>query len=159
VLCAQSSPTLGLKIGKVPDALFAQLPNLPKDGSVIVESAEANPSACAAGFRPLVLVPTPNAPELLAKLPPAKTLDPAITRAGRELTLSFDPNRKESTPPNEYLFPKGVLKAGGPPAVTIQLQPLDNGRLSLVLAFYADNSGKLERLTYDGRLGEIERKI
>ena len=73
--------------------------------------------------------------------------------------LAQTAQRKDNMAENTYLAPKGTFKPGGPPAVTIQLQSLENGRLNLVLTFYANNSGKMERLAYQGNLGAIEKQI
>jgi hypothetical protein len=162
-LLAQTVDSLGLKLVRVPDALQAQVPLLPKNQGILVESVAPKSLAWRGGLRRFDVIvaidakPVADA-EALEKLPPGQTAQLSIFRAGREMLLTFDPNRKENALQNEYLAPKGTLKPGGPPAVTIQLQPLDNGKLSLVLTFYADN-GKMERFPYVGQLSDIERQI
>ena len=85
-----------------------------------------------------------------------------LFRAGREMLLAFAAHRQDDGKEqlaNGVSAPKALIKPGGPPAVTIQFQPMDNGRLNLVLSFYSDNSGKMESLAYRGALGDIEQQI
>jgi hypothetical protein len=162
------NPDLGLALGKVPAALYAQLPNLPPNQGILVEALTHQAPAWRGGLRPFDVIvalgakPVTDAKsfgEQLRHLKQAQAVELQIFRAGREMVLTFDTSRKENTPESTYLIPKGSLKPGGPPSVTMQLQPLESGRLRLVLTFYSDNSGKMERLPYSGQLGEIERQI
>ena len=159
-------PSLGMKLGKVPEALYAQVPQLPKNQGILVEAVQPNSPAWRGGLRSFdIIVSVDSKPladaktadEKLHQLKPGQSVGVTLFRAGREMVLAFDVHRKEDS--NEYLTPKGLIKAGGPPAVTIQLQPMDNGRLNLVLIFYSDNSGKMEHLAYKGPLGDIEQQI
>jgi hypothetical protein len=168
-LCAQDpDAAFGLKLGKVPEVLYAQIPQLPKNQGVLVEIVLPQSPAWRGGLRRFDIVVSLDAKpctepkaldENIRRLQPGLGGKVTIFRAGREMELAFDANRKENALESEYLTPKGFIKPGGPPAVTIQLQPMDNGRLSLVLTFYSDNSGKMERLAYNGHLGDIERQI
>jgi C-terminal processing protease CtpA/Prc len=161
-------PSFGLKLGKVPEILYAQVPLLPKDQGILVEAVEPHSPAWRGGLRKFDVIvsldakPAADAKGLDDKLQHAKAgqnVEVTLFRAGREMVLAFDAHRKEMTPENEYLTPKGFIKPGGPPAVTIQLQPMDKGRLNLVLSFYSNNSGKMERLAYNGQLEDIEHQI
>jgi hypothetical protein len=158
----------GLKLGKVPEVLYAQIPQLPKNQGVLVETVVPQSPAWRGGLRRFDVIVSLDAQpctdpkildEKLRRLQPGQGGNATIFRAGHEMGLAFDANRKENARESEYLTPKGLIKPAGPPAVTIQLQPMENGRLSLVLTFYSDNSGKMERLAYNGRLGDIEQQI
>jgi hypothetical protein len=159
-----AGPSLGLKLAKVPDALYAQLPDLPKNQGVLVESVKPNSPAWRGGLRPFDIImsldsqPLADGKAAEKKLRQAKAgqgVGLVLWRAGHATVLAFDPHR----PDNALEATKGLTKPGGPPAVTIHLQPMDDGQLSLVLIYYSDKSGKLERLSYKGPLGDIERQI
>jgi hypothetical protein len=55
--------------------------------------------------------------------------------------------------------PKAYIKPGGPPAVSVQVQPLEKDRLSLVIHYYSDQSSKLQRFSCTGQLAEIESQV
>jgi len=163
-----SDPYLGLHFGKVPDFLYTHVPQLPKNQGILVEDVNQNSSAWLGGLRRYDVIlsvdakpmfQVQDAEEKLRTLKPDQSVEMSIFRGGREMILSFDAHRKQNAAENEYLTPKGFLKRGGPPAVTIQFQPLEEGKLNFLLSFYSDQSGKLERLTYTGQLGDIEKQI
>jgi hypothetical protein len=58
-----------------------------------------------------------------------------------------------------FAVSKALPKPGGPPAVTVEAEPLEQGKFRVVLRFYAANSGKLEEVPCSGSLGEIEAEV
>jgi hypothetical protein len=166
-LCAQApDASFGLRLGKVPEVLYAQLPRLPKNQGILVEAVEADSPAWRGGLRPFdVIVAVDTNPLVdsraidnrLRQLKPGESAALAIFRAGREMLLSFDGHSKQDAVGR--LTPKALLKPGGPPAVTIHLQPTENGQVHLTLSYYLDDSGKMEQLVYMGPLGQIEKQI
>jgi hypothetical protein len=163
LLAQTGDASFGLKLAKVPEAVYAQVPQLPKKQGFLVEAVQPGSPAWRGGLRPFdVIVSVDTKPladskavdENLRQLKPAWV---TLFRAGREMLLVFDANRKDDG--KETVTPKALMKPGAPPAVTIQFQPLDNGRLNLVLSFHSDNSGKMESLAYNGPLGDIEQQI
>ena len=157
--------SFGLKLGRVPEPLLAHLPALPKSHAVMAEAVEPNSPAWRGGIRRFdVIVSLDDQPPADPKAAEEKIRRDAgarvtLFRAGREMVLAFDANRPANAVESEYLAPKGTIKSEGPPSVSIQLQPMDNGRVHLVLTFYSTNSGKMERLAYDGPLADIEQQI
>jgi hypothetical protein len=164
-LCAQTPDTsFGLKLGKVPEVLYAQVPRLPKNQGILVEAVEPNSPAWRGGLRPFdVIISLDARPSVdsraamdkLHALKPGQSVVLGLLRAGREMLLAFDGHRKEDV----GRAPKALFKPGGPPTVTIQLQPTDNGEINLTLSYYSDNSGKMEQRAYMGPLGHIEQQI
>jgi hypothetical protein len=158
--------SLGLTLAKIPEALYAQMPPLAKNHGVLVEAVEPNSPAWRGGLRRYDIIMSLDSAKSPAdvnavaeKLKRAKLPKVTVLRAGREVVLAFDASRKDAVPEKDLLAPKSYLKAGGPPAVTVQVQPLDDGQLNLVLTFYSANSGKLESLTCDGTIENIESQI
>ncbi len=170
-LWAQTPETsLGLTLAKIPDVVYAQMPPLSRDQGVLVEAVEPNSPAWRVGLRRYDIITSLDSAKTPAdvnvvvdKLKRVKSTKVTVLRAGREMVLTFDPTRKDGIPDKDKdkdpLTPKSYLKPGGPPAITIQVQPLEEGQLSLVLTYYSANSGKLESLTYDGTMENIESQI
>jgi hypothetical protein len=166
---AQTTATpYGLKLGKVPDAVYAHVPQLPKNQGVLVEEVAPNSPAWRRGLRPFDVIVSVDAkpqadPEVVGKKlggpKPGHSAPVTLFRAGREMVLHADGTHKDNDLDDALSVPKGIIKPGGPPAVVIQLQPLDNGQLSLRLTYYSANSGKMEHMAYTGPLGDIERQI
>jgi hypothetical protein len=79
-----------------------------------------------------------------------------LLRGGKQATLLVD--LAAGAEADQHLV-KGVLKAGGPPAVTVEARPLQQGKLRVTFTYYSDGSGKLEQVTCSGSLGEIEAEV
>jgi hypothetical protein len=154
---------LGLKVGKVPDSLYAQLPQLPKDQCCLVEDVESESRAARVGLRRFDIIVSldkktvadaRSLEEQLSRLKKGQKALLSVVRAGKKIALPVDAHRTDND-----ANPKAAAKGGEPPAVTIQFQPMDHGRLNLVLTYASAVTGKMERLAYIGQLAEIERQI
>jgi hypothetical protein len=155
-------PATGVHLGPVPLALQAHLPSLEPGQGVLVEDIQANCSLAQAGVARFdILLALDGArlrdglhfSELLAEARIGQKRRLELLRGGKSMVLSFlqaefDPNR----------VPKGILKAGGPPAVSVEAQPLEPGKLKVVLVFYSPK-GKLERVTCSGSMVQIEAEV
>jgi len=80
-----------------------------------------------------------------------------LLRSGQAMTLqvSFAPSPSSIT----HESPKGTIKPDGPPAVDVEAQPLDGGKLRVIFTFYSTGKGKLEQLTCSGSLAEIQEEV
>jgi len=158
----------GFKLAKVPDAVYAQFPQLPSHHGILIEVLDPQSPAHRGGLRRFDIVLSIHTKALDARLPAefaalAKLLaappkEPAllsVLRGGKNLALEFPSSEKSADLPP----PKGFMKPGGPPAVSVEAQPLEKGRLNLVVRFYADNSSKLEQRSYEGALDDIEQQL
>src|SRR5438270_6277829 len=137
----------GLKLGKVPEVVYAQVPQLSNNQGILVEAAEPDSPAWRGGLRPFDVIVALDAQPLadsrgvvekLHQLRPGQSAAVTLFRAGREMVLAFDAHHKEDA--HDNWSPKALLKPGGPPAVTIHLQTMSSGRLNLILSYYSDNS-------------------
>src|SRR2546423_7683132 len=104
LLAQTADPSLGLKLGKVPDAVYAQVPQLPKNQGILVEAVEPNSPAWRGGLRPFdVIVSVDSKPlagskeadDKLDQLRSGQSAWVTLFRAGREMLLAFDAHRKE----------------------------------------------------------------
>jgi hypothetical protein len=154
----------GLTVARVPDVLYAQVPKLqPGQGLIVDEIAPGSMAAKVDLKRHDVLLKYDGQlirdRDQFNKLVRATKLDHkaplVLLRGGKEVTLDIALNTTELATLNV----KGAIKPGGPPAVAIECTSLDNGKLQVVLGYYAEKSNKLQTVTCTGSLTEIEQQI
>lgn len=155
----QNSDLVGVRLGPVPEALYAHMPHLPKY-AWLVEDVAADGPIHKAGLRrhDIILSVAGQSPKNSAELftnlleGAGKKLSLAIVRQGKErpLTLAL---------PSADSLAKSSLKPGGPPAVTVQAQPQKDGQLQLTIYYYPENSSKIERLSCQAPVADIEKQF
>jgi hypothetical protein len=147
----------GARLGPVPEVLYTHLPSLPRGQGAVVEALTRNSTLAQAGLRRYDIVLTLDGTTIHSPKHFVETLSAArpdqvhrlgLLRAGRPMTLTL--------PAAE--MPKSVLKPGGPPAVAIEAQPLQGGKLKVRLVYYSQ-SGKLQQVSCSGSLSEIEQQV
>ncbi len=153
------SAALGLQLSAVPEVLYYQVPILPQGhGLLVVRVAPDSPAARAGVLRHDVLLSVDgrkldksNHLEYLIAKQAQHKVSLKVLRAGKEMTLSLFPAVAAG--------PKALLKPGGPPAVSIEAKTLEGKRLSVTFTFFANGTGKLERVTCSGSLDEIKQQV
>jgi hypothetical protein len=159
---AETTTVAGARLGPVPEVLYAQMPALPRGQGVVVEDVESSSVLARAGLRRLDILLTldrkaiPDGKRFAAMLAAARPETPhrlGLLRAGRPLTLALTLPGPEMT-----AIPKSVLKPGGPPAVSVEAQPLRDGKLRVNFAYYS-SAGKLQQVSCSGSLKEIEQQV
>jgi hypothetical protein len=159
---SSNSPEVGLHLAVVPEALYAHLPQLPQGRGVLVEKITPGSIADKAGFRRYdVLLSVGGKPFQkdaqffnLIRQNRFKKTPVEVLRQGTPLTLTL------SLMPDEPPFDaKSLIKPDGPPAITVETKPLDDGKLRVTLTYFSDLTGKLERVTCAGTLPEIEKTV
>jgi hypothetical protein len=153
----------GLQLAPVPEILYAQLPQLPRGQGVVVKQIGPDiPSGLSNLLRYDVLLSYDGEPlrdvdqlnRLAVTSKPDQKAPLVLLRAGKAMTYEVALN-----PRNPATVAKGVLKPGGPPAVAIECTFLDGGKMQIVLDYYSEMNSKLERLTCNGSLPEIEQQV
>jgi hypothetical protein len=151
----------GVRLGPVPQLLYDHLPALPPGHGIVVEDVQPGSALAQAGLRKHDILLSCDGVRIRDGKHFGQMLTPAeqphrlaLLRAGREMTLAVNLPAADLDP-----MPKGLLKAGGPPAVTVEAQPLTDGKLRVVFRFYSPNTGKLERVTCSGSLRQIEDEV
>ena len=161
--------SLGLRLGIVPDLLYEQLPHLKRGEGVVVEQVETSSAAARAGLRrhDLLLTyggqPIQNPDhfhQLIRAAAPDQSRPLVLLRGGRETTLQVALPPALALPvPVIGSSPKGMIKAGGPPAVNVEAQRLEGGKLQITFTYYSQGTGKLEKLKCSGSLADIENEV
>ena len=154
----------GLQVGSVPEALYAHLPQLKSGEGLVVEQVTAKSPAAQLSFarhdillsydgQALRDVDQFNRSILAVRKEQKAPL--VLLRGGKELILDLALNSPDVLASNV----KGALKPGGPPAVAIECTYLDDGKMQMVLGYYAEKTSKLETVTCAGSLPEIEQQV
>jgi membrane-associated protease RseP (regulator of RpoE activity) len=154
----------GLSVVRVPDVLYAQVPQLQPGQGLIVDEIASGSLAAQFDLKRLdVLLSYDGQPvrdrDQFNKLVLATKLDQkaplVLLRGGKEVTFRVALNTTELATNNV----KGAIKPGGPPAVAIECTSLDNGKLQVVLGYYPEKSAKLQTVICTGSLMEIEQQV
>src|SRR4051794_37877794 len=163
---AKGEAALGLRLSPVPEVLSAHLPKLDPGQGVVVTDVKPASRAAALGLRRHdVIVSVGSHPvtsgddllERLSALQPGDRESLQIVRGGRGTSLSLAHVNNQATE-TDPAMPKSLLKAGGPPAVTVEMKPLSPGRIEASFV-YLNAANKMERLTLRGSLDEIDRQL
>ena len=157
-----SAPAIpGLKLGKVPDVLYAQVPGIPSGKGLLVLKVEPDSPAAKVGLTQYDILLSLSGNSLtdaeqfyrLAETSTqARKSSLRLLRGGKELTLHISGKTLAQTP-------KAILKPGGPPTVSVEAKPLDGNRMSVTFKYYANGGSKLERVECTGSLDEIKEQV
>ena len=154
----------GLELLPVPELLYSQLPQLPRNQGIVVEQVTAGSMAAKQDLQRYDVLLTYDGqpvrdPLQFQKLVRATKVDHkaplVLLRGGKEVKLDVALHTTERAVSNV----KGVIKPGGPPAVAIECTFLDGGKMQVVLGYYAEKSSKLQTVTCTGSLPEIEQQV
>lgn len=159
---AEPTPPLGLSLSPVPEVLYTHLPHLSRGRGLVVEKVTPRSPAQQAGLQPHdILVSYAGKPiaseaefRRLVRAQGARSVPLAVVRRGRPVTLHVSLN-----PADDAAGAMGVVKPGGPPAVTVEAEPREGGKLNVTFFYFSDQTGRQERVTCSGTLPEIEKQV
>jgi hypothetical protein len=167
---------LGVLFSPVTEALYDQLPQLPRNqGVLITHILPDSPGAHADLHRHDILLRYQDEKirdcEHLARMirddKPNRKVKLSLLRGGKEVsaeaTLGLGPVmriapafRASPTVPEP---PRGVAKPGGPASVSVSATPLEHGKMKVAIEFYQDGTGRLRTVTCQGSYTEIESEV
>ena len=179
--CADPAPDgdkgaayLGVLFGPVSEALYDQLPQLPRDQGVLVTQVLADSPGEKAGLHRNDILLQYNEKKirdcddlvrLLQADRPGGAVRLTLLRGGKEATadaaLTVGPairTVQEVKAPAGDVAP-GVAKPGGPAAVSVAATPLERGRLKVTIEFYPEGEARLKTVTCEGEPDEIAGQI
>jgi hypothetical protein len=165
---AKSALSLGLAVGAVPDALYDHLrvPNLRRGQGVLIRAIAPDSPVVESDLQRNDIVLSCNGTpvhdgeqlvRLLQATAPKGKARVDLIRGGQAMRVSVrlvSPVDTESPS-----FPKGLLKPGGPPAISVKAEALDGGKFQVTFAFFADGKGKLDQVTCSGSFKEIQAQV
>lgn len=164
----EMGPYLGVLFGRVPEALLAHLPQLPRDGAVLVTHVLPDSPAAEAGLKHYDILLQYNGEKirdgnhlvrLIQNSKPGKVVRLTLLRTGKELEsevkLTLGPVLKVAR--DEGPAPPGVAKPGGPPTVSVTAVPLDRNRIRVTFEY--SDLGRIQKVTCAGNAEEIDREV
>jgi len=156
---------LGLRLQAVPELLYEQLPQLKRGEGVVVEEVQPGSAAALAGLRRHDILLSYGGQILKS----ADHLYEQVRAGAQDHSVALVVLRGGQTTPLEVALAQAVpflansarasIKAVGPPAVNVEAQRLEGGKLQVTFIYYSQGTGKLERVKCSGSLTEIENEV
>ncbi len=165
---------LGVLFGPVSEALYDQLPQLPRDQGVLVTQVLADSPGEKAGLHRNDILLQYNDKKirdcddlvrLLQTDKPGRAIKLTFLRGGKETSadaaLAVGPAIRTAQEVKTGVgdTAPGVAKAGGPAAVSVAATPLERGRLKVTIEFYPEDEARLKTVTCEGAPDEIAGQI
>jgi hypothetical protein len=164
----EMGPYLGVLFSRVPEALLDHLPQMPREGAVLITHVLPDSPAATAGVKKHDILLTYNGEKirdgnhvvrLIQNGKSGQTVRLGLLRGGRETTvdarLTLGPMLKVAK--EEGNKAPGIAKPGAPPAVTVTAVPKDGNRLQITFEY--SDLGRIQRVTCSGNAEEIDREI
>jgi hypothetical protein len=148
---------LGLRLSAVPDLIYDQMPRLKRGEGVVIQEVSPGSAAARAGLRRNDIV--------------LSCAGQSVRDADHFTQLMRSDNSKsrftlvllrggQTVPVDVALdIPRASLKPLGPPAVDVQAQRVEGGKLRVTFKYYAQGTGKLQEVTCTGSLDDIENEV
>ena len=170
----QGPAYLGVLFGPVSEALYDQLPQLPRDQGVLVTQVLADSPGEKAGLRRNDILlqynekkirDCDNLVRLLQADRPGRAVKLTFLRGGKEASadaaLAVGPAiwTAQEVKTRAGDAAPGVAKAGGPAAVSVAATPLERGRLRVTVEFYPEGEARLKTVTCEGVPDEIAGQV
>jgi membrane-associated protease RseP (regulator of RpoE activity) len=168
---------LGVLITPIPEAVHAQLPDLPRGQGVMVNHVLPDSPAAQAGLRRYDLLLTYDGEKItdgehFARLiragKPDQKVKLVVLRGGKRMTvevvltlgpvLKIAQGNKPAGKDNSEA-PAGTAKTSPPPTVSVAAVPLDGNRLKVTIEYYQDGTGRLRSFDCAGTPAEIDSQI
>jgi hypothetical protein len=170
---------LGVLFGPLPEALYDQLPQLPRgQGVLITHVLPDSPAAKADLHRHDIVLSYDDTKvrdsEHFARLiqadKPERVVKLSLLRGGKEqsaeVTLTLGPVLRISQAKDAGSrvargvgVPRATAKPGSPPAVSVSATPLDNGKLRVTIEYYQEGTGRLKSIQCEGQPDDIDGEI
>lgn len=164
----EKGPYLGVLFSPIPEALLDHLPQLPREGGVLVTHILPDSPAFKAGLKKHDILLQFDTEKVrdgnhLARLIQSSKTGQAVKlllmRAGRELTLEakIDLGPVLRIAKEEGTKAPGVAKPGGPAEVSVSAVPMEGNRLKVTFEY--SEAGRIRSITCAGGPAEIDREL
>jgi membrane-associated protease RseP (regulator of RpoE activity) len=171
----EKGPYLGVLFTSVSEALYDQLPQLPRKQGVLVTYVLPDSPAAKAEIRKndiLLKFDDQNIRDcedfanLIRASKPDRKVTLQLLRGGKEMSveavIALGPALKiaDGTPRSDPAdVPKGVAKPGGPPPISVTATPLEQGRMRVSIEFLPEGAARLRTITCEGSTTEIDTEV
>jgi membrane-associated protease RseP (regulator of RpoE activity) len=174
----EKGPYIGVLFTSVSEALYDQLPQLPrKQGVLVIHVLPDSPAAKAEIRKNDILLKYDDQKirdcQDFANLIRASKLDRKVTlqlmRGGKEMsvdvTLVLGPALKVADADSRAGandstdVPKGVAKPGGPPPISVAATPLEQGRMRVSIEYLPEGESRLRTMTCEGSTADIDGEV
>jgi len=170
----EKGPYLGVLFTSVSEALYDQLPQLPRNRGVLVTHVLPDSPASKAEIRKNDILLSYGDEKIrdcedfanfIRRSKPDQKVTLQLLRGGKEMSvdavLVLGPALKiaDGTPRSDPDLPKGVSKPGGPPPISVTATPLDQGRMRVSIEFLPEGAARLRTITCEGSANEIDNEV
>jgi hypothetical protein len=166
---------LGALFGPVPEALFDQLPRLPRNRAVLITHVLPDSPAARADLRrhdvllkygEVAVRDCEHLARLIQADRPGRTVQLALLRGSKEttaeVTLALGPALRIAPavdkPRESVTVPRGVAKPSTSPSVSVSATPLEGSKMEVTIEYYPA-AGRLQKLTCQGEPADIDKAV
>ncbi len=168
----EKGPFLGVLFASVSEALYDQLPQLPrKQGVLVTHVLPDSPAAKAELRRNDILLQydeqkirdCDDFANFIRASKPNRKVTLRLLRGGKEssadVTLALGPVLRIAEAADGPDVPKGVAKPNGPPAVSVSATPLEQGRMRVAIEYLPEGATRLRTITCEGSTADIDGEV
>jgi len=174
----EKGPYLGVLFTSVSEALYDQLPQLPRKQGVLVTHVLPDSPAAKADIRKSDILlqyddhkisDCEDFANLIRGSKPDRKVALLLLRGGKEMTINVvltlgpplkiaDSNtRSGSNNPTDVA--RSVSKPGGPSPLSVTATPLEQGRMKVAIEFLPEGGTRLRTFTCEGSAAEIDTEV
>jgi hypothetical protein len=166
---------LGALFSPVPEALFDQLPRLPRNRAVLITHVLPDSPAARADLRrhdvllkygDVAVRDCEHLARLIQADRPGRTVKLTLLRGSKEktaeVTLALGPALKIAPavdkPRENVTVPRGVAKPSPSPSVSVSATPLEGEKMEVTIEYY-QATGRLRKVTCQGEPADIDKAV
>jgi hypothetical protein len=166
---------LGALFGPVPEALFDQLANLPRNRAVLITHVVPDSPAARADLRrhdvllkygDVAVRDCEHLARLIQADRPGRAVKLTLLRGGKEttaeVTLALGPALRIAPavdkPREGATVARGIAKPSPSPSVSVSATPLEGGKMEVTIEYY-QAAGRLRKLTCQGEAADIDKAV
>ncbi len=174
----EKGPFVGVLFASVSEALYDQLPQLPRKQGVLVTHVLPDSPAAKADVRKNDILlkyddqkirDCDDFAKLIRGSKPDHKVSLRLLRGGREMSMDVTvvlgpalkiaeaTSRPSATEGSDV--PKGVAKPNGPPSVSVAATPLEKGRMRVAIEYLPEGETRLRTLNCEGSVTDIDTEV
>ena len=171
-------PFVGVLFASVSEALYDQLPQLPRNNGVLVMHVLPDSPAAKADVRKNDILlkydgqriqDCDNFARLIRDTKPDHKVALRLLRGGKEMTvdvnvvlgpaLKIAEGASRGSAGEGSDVPKGLAKPNGPPSVSVAATPLEKGRMRVSIEYLPEGETRLQTINCEGSYADIDAEV